>query len=220
MMQAENAVVFIDEAQMWFNSREFKTMEVGDMAVFQQSRKNGLDMFWIAQHEARVDTVLRELTSYYYKCKPAFGSYVSVRKVVPDEPDKVVERVVFKKRKYLFDQYWTSEVIGRRDGTGYRFGSLLKGGMTRLDKGRLMPTHVKFVMGLKPDGSYIRTELVPLDKADQRFISILQGFEPGSVWFVDIAIIEGREYVTSEVQPIEKIDIIQKIQGARIAGLV
>ena len=66
MKEAGEGLFVVDEAQVWFNSRTFKE-NTSELAAWQQSRKRGADLVWVAQHENRVDTAIRELTSLLWR---------------------------------------------------------------------------------------------------------------------------------------------------------
>lgn len=122
MTEATNCLAVIDEAHMWFSAREFHKMTQVEMSVFQQHRKEGMDVIWIAQHESRVDVSIRELTAFIWRHQ-RIGRFVLARRYTPDEPKKVYGRKVVMIRPILFNNYFTEERIGMRDGTGYKFGA-------------------------------------------------------------------------------------------------
>ena len=60
------SVLFIDEAQMWFGSREWKEFKKEDLLLFSQHRHFGYEMYLITQHPARLDTVIREIANIFW----------------------------------------------------------------------------------------------------------------------------------------------------------
>ncbi len=68
------AVVCLDEAGIFLNSREFAKTPKGLLADFAQSRKDGTDLIWAAQFNEQVDKQLRLLTQYWIHCD-SFSSY-------------------------------------------------------------------------------------------------------------------------------------------------
>lgn len=140
MMNAENALCVVDEAQMWFNSRSWKDNTTADLAVFQQSRKNGLDLIIVVQNEARVDVGIRELAAYHVKCQKLFDKWI-VAKTYVWEKDKPLSKEFFRIKPSLFNHYFTQEIIGERDGRGYRFGAL--GNFSTITNGKIDPTHYR-----------------------------------------------------------------------------
>jgi hypothetical protein len=138
MKEASNALVIIDEAQMWFGSRAWQKNTQDELSYFQQSRKEGLDLIWIAQHEARVDTGLREITAYYKRCSMLFRSGVCrVRTVVPEDDKKTLESKLFKPSNSLFRHYWSEQRILSRNADEARFGESEKLVAERSDRGQL-----------------------------------------------------------------------------------
>ncbi|MEI7986301.1 MAG: zonular occludens toxin domain-containing protein [Armatimonadota bacterium] len=211
-INAENALCVIDEAQMWLGSRTWDKRSVDDLAVFQQSRKNGLDLICIAQHHKRIDVAVREVCAYLYQCRSAFGNWASVRKYSMDDHTKVIHKRIFKRDKSLFDHYWTTEVIGAADGTGYRFGAATQGGIVRLENGNLTPNMVEF---RAPDFN----RLVPIDQADEEWWRIVKLYG-GKGYICDmrpLAVIEGKKYYTDENRPVgaEDYGLVQQIIDSR-----
>lgn len=121
MVEKDNCMCVIDEAQMWFGSRNWRKNTQAELAVFQQHRKQGMDLLWICQHENRVDTALKELTAFYWRVRN-LGNWILAVKVSPDEPKIVLARRVFLASPRLWQHYHTEEIIGLRDGDGYRLG--------------------------------------------------------------------------------------------------
>jgi hypothetical protein len=121
---AGNCLAVIDEAHMWFSARNWTKTAQLELAVFQQSRKEGIDLLWVAQHEARVDVAIREVTAYYWRCRH-FGRLCVASKVTPDDAHKVIGREFFLLGDHLTRHYYTEERIGDRDGVGYGFGGSL-----------------------------------------------------------------------------------------------
>lgn len=125
MVEADNCLCVIDEAHMWFSARTWNKQSQADLAVFQQHRKNGLDLVWIAQHENRVDVAIREVTAWVWRVNRV-GPMIWARRCSLDEKDKVFERKVIPIRKELFGCYDTFEIIGDREGNGARPGSAVR----------------------------------------------------------------------------------------------
>lgn len=118
---AGNCLAVIDEAHMWFSARNWTKTQQHELAVFQQSRKEGLDLLWIAQHENRVDVAVREVTAFLWRCRRV-GRFIVCRQTTPDDPKQVTGRKIFRIDPGLYQHYFTEERIGDRDGTGYGFG--------------------------------------------------------------------------------------------------
>jgi len=65
-------VIVIDEAHLWFPARMSLKLPSSWLAMLSQTRKNGWDLLWCAQHEARVDRVIRDVSSWMYLCSAWF----------------------------------------------------------------------------------------------------------------------------------------------------
>lgn len=59
-------LVIIDEAHLWFPARMALKLPPSWLAGLSQTRKNGWDLIWAAQHENRVDRVVRDVTSWMW----------------------------------------------------------------------------------------------------------------------------------------------------------
>jgi zona occludens toxin (predicted ATPase) len=66
-------LIVIDEAHLWFPSRMALKLPPSWLAMLSQTRKNGWDLMWASQHEARVDRVLRDVSSWMWLCQAWFG---------------------------------------------------------------------------------------------------------------------------------------------------
>ena len=64
--------IFMDEAHLWFPARQALNLPPSWLAMLSQTRKAGWDLIWCAQHESRVDRVLRDVTSWMYLCSSWF----------------------------------------------------------------------------------------------------------------------------------------------------
>lgn len=111
VVRLEDAFVVLDEAHMWFPAREWARQTQDVLGIFQQHRKVGLDLVWIAQHESRVDVALRELTAFLYSCRKVGPVIISLRHEACGK-SKVGSEVWLASRYY--GAYWTEErVLGR-----------------------------------------------------------------------------------------------------------
>lgn len=61
-------LVVIDEAHLWFPARGSLNLPPSWLAGMSQTRKNGWDLMWAAQHEGRVDRVVRDISSWMWLC--------------------------------------------------------------------------------------------------------------------------------------------------------
>lgn len=56
--------VFLDEVHLWLPARRSLQLPVSWLALFSQTRKMGWELWWTAQHETRVDRMLRDVTAF------------------------------------------------------------------------------------------------------------------------------------------------------------
>lgn len=61
----KKSLIVIDEAQMWFNSRNWQKLTMDALIKFTQSRKFGYDIIYTTQRPESVDIQLREITTYF-----------------------------------------------------------------------------------------------------------------------------------------------------------
>ena len=150
MCSAVDALCVIDEAHIWFPSRKWQENTVQELAVWQQHRKRGLDLVWISQHEQRVDTALRELTAWVYRCRSVGGRVTAVTQATLEAPPQVLSRRFLVRNPLVWKYFDTSEIIGGRDGSGYGRGeaSAYRSGVGRIGliRWRLeLPEGVKYL---------------------------------------------------------------------------
>lgn len=67
-------LVLIDEAHLWFPARGAMRLPPSWLAQMSQTRKNGWDIWWSAQHERRVDSVLKDVTNWLWLSTAWFSS--------------------------------------------------------------------------------------------------------------------------------------------------
>lgn len=72
LMDLPPGLIIIDEAHLWFPARMALRLPPSWLAMLSQTRKNGWDMLWAAQHESRVDRVMRDVTSWQWLCSAWF----------------------------------------------------------------------------------------------------------------------------------------------------
>ena len=65
LLDANNGLVVLDEINLWMPSRAWSKLPGPMLWKWAQVRKSGLDILWTAQHVARVDKLVRELTWAY-----------------------------------------------------------------------------------------------------------------------------------------------------------
>lgn len=82
-------VIVIDEAHLWFPARQSLKLPASWLAMLSQTRKNGWDLLWCAQHENRVDRVIRDVSSWMWLCSAWFeyGGHPAVFRSISYEPE-------------------------------------------------------------------------------------------------------------------------------------
>lgn len=111
LLEVREGLVLLDELNVWFPSRFWSKVPMSLLSFWAQSRKRGIDIFYTTQHINRVDTVIRELTSFEVKCSSIFGGRIFLyRKYDIDDKTKLSTRVVIF-RKRIADLYDTLETI-------------------------------------------------------------------------------------------------------------
>lgn len=109
MREAGEGFFAIDEAQVWFNSRAFAG-NTAELASWQQSRKRGSDMLWVAQHESRVDVAIRELTSIVWRPRIVGPVLIAIGSTLEGERAGVDVALY----RSVLGAYHTDQVIGER----------------------------------------------------------------------------------------------------------
>jgi len=66
--------VFIDEAQTWFNSRDWENLPKQVQYLMQQHRHYRIDIYAATPNIRRIDLVMRELVGEYYEVRKLFGT--------------------------------------------------------------------------------------------------------------------------------------------------
>ena len=70
----KNCVLILDEAQMWFNSRNWDKLDSSLQFSFQQHRHYGMDIWGSVQNVRRLDVIVRELVANYYETTKIIGT--------------------------------------------------------------------------------------------------------------------------------------------------
>lgn len=122
LVNVQCALVLIDEAGVWFQSRDFSKMPAEVMSYFMQSRKQGADIWWTAQSEASVDVHIRRLTATYWRCERWFGNYILSRGIEPETGEQFTFRWR-RLRASVYERYDTFAIVGDSQGKGARRGA-------------------------------------------------------------------------------------------------
>lgn len=70
----EKGIIICDEAQRYFNSRNWTQLSEDTEIKLQQHGKEDLDVWAITQHFTRIDVTLRILVELFYKVEMTFGN--------------------------------------------------------------------------------------------------------------------------------------------------
>lgn len=100
-------VIVIDEAHLWFPARMALKLPPSWLAMLSQTRKNGWDLYWSAQHENRVDRVLRDVSNWMWLCDGWFKrqGHPLFFEAKCYEPEKFRKNKGWNRRTFkLFDQ--------------------------------------------------------------------------------------------------------------------
>ncbi|MCA1706135.1 MAG: zonular occludens toxin domain-containing protein [Actinobacteria bacterium] len=65
---SRKVLVLIDEVHLWLPARMAMKLPPSLWMQLSQTRKAGWDLHWAAQHESRVDRVLRDVTNWFWYC--------------------------------------------------------------------------------------------------------------------------------------------------------
>lgn len=68
-----DAAIFLDEAYRDFSSKESPKFTKDKHTFFATNRHNDLDIYFIAQHPARIEVIIREMTNIFYFIQPFFN---------------------------------------------------------------------------------------------------------------------------------------------------
>jgi hypothetical protein len=75
LMDLPPGLVVIDEAHLWFPARMALKLPMSWLAGMSQTRKAGWDLLWSAQHETRVDRVVRDVTEWMWLSRAYFSHH-------------------------------------------------------------------------------------------------------------------------------------------------
>lgn len=116
LLVANNAVVIIDEADLYAPSHDYNAITDEVRWKLKMARKHGLDIYWIAQGPNRVNSILRgTLTNEIAVCRSWFnGLYFSAKFYEPESVgrrNKHTARIGYRMNKKVADLYDTLETI-------------------------------------------------------------------------------------------------------------
>jgi len=114
LAELKNCVVIIDEAHLMLPSHLGAKLPMIARQALAHARKQGLDVYWISQHETRVAKVLRDLTSFIVKCEKV-GSWHIYRTYDADEygraDAKSLRWQMTRRKRRIMALYDTAEII-------------------------------------------------------------------------------------------------------------
>lgn len=117
-------LVIIDEAQLFYNSRDWAKADKGMLTLLTQSRKVGVDFIWITQSAGNIDKQFRVLSQYLwgYKDLRRFWSWSPIDAILClcfDVDGKLLIRWhLERKDKRVFQAYNTNSLLKPIDWGG------------------------------------------------------------------------------------------------------
>lgn len=115
MAELADCVVIVDEAHLYAPSN--KGISFPDIARWKMSmaRKFGLDIYWLTQHERRVNSVVKDLTNMIFVCSSWADGILFIAKCYEPEhirrPKKHMQRVFYRLNRTVAGLYDTLEII-------------------------------------------------------------------------------------------------------------
>jgi len=110
IQRVQDATIFIDEAQIFFNCRQWEILDPIFQYKLQQHRHHRVDIWGAVQNIKRLDVVVRELVHHYYEVRN-LGFLFLVFEFNPDDANKVrrswLSMSFILKRKKIYDFYDT-----------------------------------------------------------------------------------------------------------------
>lgn len=131
IVELEDCVVIVDEAHLYAPSNKGASFPDDARWKLSMARKYRIDLYWITQHEARVNSVLKDLTNMMFVCNSWFGAAVFTAKGYEPEnmrrKDKHIQRVIYRFNAKVAKLYNTLEILeadGVHVGKGTRINEL------------------------------------------------------------------------------------------------
>jgi len=115
LLKAERGKIFMDEAQIYFNSRKWESLDERVQYKLQQHRHDGLDLIGAVQSAARIDVLFRELVAEWVMCRKLIASAEMAKHpwgvvmVTPMDPQSMKEDL--PKRQGLPSFFWLGKNI-------------------------------------------------------------------------------------------------------------
>lgn len=118
ILMLRDGLLLLDEASAVLSARFWQSVPRPVLTRFAQLRKHGIALYYTAQHEDRVDTVLRELTNEYIVLHKFGGGYF--RRVHLPGQTKPTSGRWLQWDQQIFALYDTYEVIASEGGSAGR----------------------------------------------------------------------------------------------------
>lgn len=113
--EVEEGVILIDEINLVCPSRYWDNFPPELAYFWSQTRKLKLDIYWTAQHQDRVDKIVREITNWIWKINSLPFGFRIMTKYLPEQIGKTKREVwgrqIFRINKKIFSKYNTYERI-------------------------------------------------------------------------------------------------------------
>ena len=116
----DNATILLDEVHMWMPSTDWGKIPFEVRLFLAQQRKEGIDIWWTAQAQARVFNVIRELTACLWRCQ-RYGGLSILRGCDPEDREDMGKRVMWIGPD-TWNFYDTSYMVGSGDGKSRQAG--------------------------------------------------------------------------------------------------
>lgn len=121
LCELSDCTVIVDEANLWCDSRSFAKIPLEVRSRWAQSRHFGLSLVFTAQHEDRVDKILRELVDWVVICQkprwlPKRAPLVTLHYTWLEEVEQVRRGVLSKAEQHVispavYAAYDTHEIV-------------------------------------------------------------------------------------------------------------
>jgi len=103
LVPVKKGEIFIDECQIYMNSRDWKTLPQAFQYKLQQHRKHGVNIHGAVQNVRRIDSVARELVNSIFVCKRTLGRLFILREYDIEDVDKE-KRSSYSTQFYFLDK--------------------------------------------------------------------------------------------------------------------
>lgn len=113
--EVEKGIILVDEINLTCPSRWWDRFPPHLAYFWSQTRKQELDVYWTAQHQDRVDKIVREISNWIWKINYLPFRFRIMTKYLPEQINKVKKEKfgvkIFHIKKEVFKHYNTYERI-------------------------------------------------------------------------------------------------------------